>query len=319
MDDLELLREHLPETAGPSYDAKRRASARLAQAIAGEARRTTARDDNRTPITRLLRLIRRRPRRSALAFATLVAAAAGALFVSPPAKNSPGFLVRAEAALSHVWILHMKMQTTSTWTWAGCMVTYSQAEVWVDVTPPNTYRVLLNDLPPEAVKADPRTRACFSGRASEIGGSYDSPLTLRFVSPNRLSPYAIQFRFPPNPVADLREAIKAGRAHDEGKTELDGRTVERIRIDPPSDCPSRFANCPRDRLYVYVDPETFYPVQFVGTTSQVEIVGGPRGSSYTPVRVRDVTRFPTFEYLPGTAANLALTNIRAQHPDATGP
>ncbi len=316
MDDLDLLREHLPETAGPSDDAKRRASARLAQAIAGEARRTTARDDYQTPITRLLRLIRRRPRRSALAFATLVAAAAAALFVSPPAKNSRGFLARAEAALSHVWILHMKMQTTSTWTRAGCTVTYSQAEVWVDETPPNTYRVLLNDLPPETVKADPRTRACFSGRASEIGGSYDSPLTLRFVSPNRLSPYAIQFRFPLNPVADLREAIRAGRAHDEGKTELDGRTVERIRIDPF--CPSRFTSCPRD-LYAYVDPETFYPVQFVVTTSLVEIVGGPTGSSYAHVGVRDVTRFPTFEYLPGTAANLALTDIRTQHPNATSP
>ena len=128
------------------------------------------------------------------------------------------------------------------------------------------------------------------------------------------------FRFPLDPAADLRAAISTGRAHDEGKTELDGRTVERVRIDPPptSACP-RYAKCPRGPVYVYVDPETFYPVGFSSTDSQVEIVGGPGGSSYRQVRVRDVTRYLTFEYLPRTTANLALTDIRAQHPNATGP
>jgi hypothetical protein len=37
------------------------------------------------------------------------------------------------------------------------------------------------------------------------------------------------------------------------------------------------------------------------------------------VRYHSVRRYLTFEYLPRTDANLALTNIRAQHPDATGP
>jgi hypothetical protein len=53
--------------------------------------------------------------------------------------------------------------------------------------------------------------------------------------------------------------------------------------------------------------------------SQVEIVGGLRGSSYRQLRVRDVTRYLTFEYLPRSAPNLALTDIHAQHPNATGP
>jgi hypothetical protein len=317
MDDLDLIREHLPETSAPSNDAKRRASALLAQAIADEARRATARDGNQTPATRFLRLIRSRPRRSALAFATLVAAAA-ALFVSAPWKDSPGFLERAQAALSQAGVLHMKMQTTSTWTRARCSVTYSQAEVWVDEKPPNTYRVVLNDLPPRAANAAPGGRACFSGRATELGGSYNYQGTLRYIPPNTLIHKEIRFRFPLNPAAELREAIRTGRAHDQGKTKLDRRTVERIRIDPPSNCP-RFASCPRDPLYVYVDPATFYPVQFVGTSSQVEIVGGPTGSSYAHLRVRDVTRYLTFEYLPRTDANLALTNIRAQHPNAIGP
>jgi hypothetical protein len=314
MDDLDLIREHLPETPAASNDAKRRASARLARAMRDEARRASVRDDNQTLATRLLHLIRGRPRRSALALATLVAAAAAALFLSAPWKHSPGFLARAEAALSHAGtILHMKMQTTSTWTRPTCKVTYGQAEVWIDETPPNTYRVLLNDLPPNQVNAGSRTRRCFSGRASEIGGSYRSPQTLRFIPPNTLSPYGFRFRFPLDAAADLRDAISAGRAHDEGKTKLDGRTVERIRIYPPPNC------CRRDRLYVYVDPVTFYPVQFVGTTSQVELVGGPGRSSHSDVRVRDVTRYLTFEYLPRTADNRKLTNIRAQHPNAIGP
>jgi hypothetical protein len=119
-----------------------------------------------------------------------------------------------------------------------------------------------------------------------------------------------------DPAADLRAAISAGRAHDEGKTQLDGRTVERIRIDTAC---LPLANCPRGPVYLYVDPETFYPVEVVATFDQVEIVGGPGTSSYSHVRVRDVTRYLTFEYLPRTAANLALTDIRAQHPTATGP
>jgi hypothetical protein len=60
-----------------------------------------------------------------------------------------------------------------------------------------------------------------------------------------------------------------------------------------------------------VDPETFYPVETHAPGVMVE----PGGV----VRFHVVIRYPMFEYLPRTAANLALTDIRAQHPDATGP
>ena len=253
-----------------------------------------------------------------LTAATVVIAAVVALLVTAPWDSSPGFLERAEAALTPPaeTVLHEKINTTSTWTRRACRITGTQLEVWIDATPPHSYRALLNDLPPDAANADPRTLACSSGRASEIGGTYSSSLTLRFVPPNRLSPYALQIRFPLNPAADLRKAISAGRAHDEGKTQLDGRTVERIRIDTAC---LPLANCPRGPVYLYVDPETFYPVEMVATFDQVEIAGGPGTSSYSHVRVRDVTRYLTFEYLPRTAANLALTDIHAQHPNATGP
>ena len=58
----------------------------------------------------------------------------------------------------------------------------------------------------------------------------------------------------------------------------------------------------RPPTYAYVDPETFYPVEIHNPEF--------RGAS-------SVTRFLTFEYLPRTPANLALTDIRAQHPGAT--
>jgi hypothetical protein len=91
--------------------------------------------------------------------------------------------------------------------------------------------------------------------------------------------------------------------------QLDGRTVRRIRIDPPSDCP----DCPPKPTYAYVDPETFYPVQI-----ECEDCGGIALPGRPIVRFDIVTRYLTFEpNLPRTAANLALTDIRAQHPGAT--
>jgi hypothetical protein len=244
-----------------------------------------------------------------LTSATLAIATAVALLVTAPWSSSPGFLARAQAALTPPagTVLHMKWETTSTWTRPFCTVTRSQGEVWIDGAPPHSYRVLLNDRPDPA-NADPRELGCSRG-TSEYGGTYRSEETLRFLPPNTLSVTQLRFRFPLDPAAALREWISAGRAHDEGKTQLDGRTVERIRIDPPSACPP-LANCPGEPEYVYVDPESFYPV---------EIVGGPGTSSYSDVRVRDVTRYLTFEYLPRTATNLALTSIQAQHPNATGP
>jgi hypothetical protein len=212
----------------------------------------------------------------------------------------------------------MKWEWTSTWTRPFCTVVRGQGEVWIDGTPPHSYRFLLNDRPHPA-NADPGALGCSRGTATEYGGTYSSKQTLRFVPPNTLSVEQQRFRFPLNPaLAGLRAAISKGTAHDEGKTQLDGRTVERIRIDPPSNCPPH-ANCPHEPEYLYVDPETFYPVQIVATSYQVEIVGGPGTSSYSHVRVRDVIRYLTLEYLPRTAANLALTDIHAQHPNATGP
>src|SRR5262249_9378792 len=153
-----------------------------------------------------------------------------------PWNDTPSFLARAEAALTPDagTVLHMKWEGTSTSTDPACTVTRGPDEIWIDETPPHKYRVLLNDLPPDPGTADPRELACASGTASELGGALDWNQTLRFVPPNTLSLNPLQFVQPRDPVADLREAISTGHAHDEGKTQLAGRTVERISVDPRS-------------------------------------------------------------------------------------
>ena len=89
-----------------------------------------------------------------------------------------------------------------------------------------------------------------------------------------------------------------------------GRTVERIRIDPEPGCVSQ--GCSLEPSEWWVDPKTLQPVGFMG-------VGGIREPGRRFIRLRVVGRFLAYEYLPRTAANLKLTDIRAQHPGATTP
>jgi hypothetical protein len=308
MDELDFFRAFRRGVAAPSGDAERRASARLTSAIEGAARAS------------VLRVIRARPGRAALALAALAGVTAAALFFSAPWKSSPGFLERAEAALTPPsgTVLHVKwLQTTTSSTHPSCTATRGPNEMWVDQSPPHRYRMVINDPLPDPVALDPRTFertfACATGaRRVEEGGELDTQKRLEFIPPDTLASTGVGYFGTPDPVVYLREAISDGDAHHEGKTELDGRTVERIRVAGPPDCP--VPGCERDPWYVYVDPETFYPVRTESPHGYVTpLAGGPA------VRFHTVQRYVTFEYLPRTAANLALTDIRAQHPNAIGP
>jgi hypothetical protein len=220
-------------------------------------------------------------------------AAVATLFVSTPWTRSPGLLERAQAALTPPAesILHYRWETEMP-AESGC--TPGSHEIWVDQTPPYAYRLL--------------TTNCV-GRRLEIGGALDDPEILMFVLPNTLAVPDLIFDRPPDPAAALRAAIREDRAYDEGPTELDGRTVERIRFEPA--CP--VSPC-AGTGYAYVDPETFFPIREEWPTGYAVIA--PDGRIH---RFDVVVRYLTYDYLPRTAANLALTNIRAQHPDATGP
>jgi hypothetical protein len=253
--------------------------------------------------------------------APVAIAAAAALFITTPWSNSPGFLARAEAALTPPkdMILHAKLtQTTS------CSIRWT-AQFWADERT-GRYRGLFRDpLLPYPFRyftlSELRNMVCMRGSRYEAGavlGSRNvlfwsaqqraflrSSVPMRFVPPNELyripvdAPLDIFGRVPAlDPVAAVRTAIRDGRAHDQGRTSLYGRTVERIRVDP---CPPSHPTLCTGTLteeggYAYVDPETYHPVEI-------------RIGSH-------ITRFSTYEYLPRTAANVALTNIRAQHPHA---
>ena len=279
--------------------------------------------------------------RFVLVAATVAVAATVGLFFTAPWSSSPSFLERAEAALTppEGMILHQKWADTSISSNPKCTVTWT-GETWSDgeLDPASSKRVGLRY---RAVVRDPflpypfRSTAqhpfepplCSRGSTYEVGGTIGPPPKLslglaphsmiRFVPPDRLVRMPKDVPPPPlgNLVAALRHSIRFEGARDLGKTRRDGRTMERIRFSLG---------------IAYVDPATFYPIEL--DIFRDPILAGVdlhrlhlgrlprivREALETHLRSQ-LVRFSVYEYLPRTAANVALTNIRAQHPNATGP
>lgn len=298
MDELNLFRDFNSRASDPSGEAQQRALARLTRAIEGERDRSG---------TRSLRRARRRLGGFALAFVALAGAGVTALALDAPWQSSPGFLKQAEAALAPPdgLILHAKWKITRTSREYGCTVTSRPSELWADPTS-QRWRVVATDFPSQD-GGDGRAKACGEGMTIEVGG--DANRSFKFVPPDTLEPFGPAQTASWDVVDHLRGALAAGRAHRDGRTDLSGRVVERIRIEchvePDVACPGRPAD------YFYVDPETFLPVQF-------ELPNSLHYSTASGLVDFDVVgRYLTYEYLPRTEANLALTDIRAQHPGAT--
>ena len=248
MSELDLFRDFRRGIAAPSDDAQRRASGQLIRAIEGQRWRGT----------KLVRLIRRRPGRTTLAFAAVAGAAATALFVSSPWKTAPGlgFLEEVQAALTppEGMILHAAWTVMRTSQDYGCTVTLGSNELWADLSPPYRYREI-DSLSPSGDAVDRRSAACDENKSvtTEHGGTPGT--ALRFVPPDRLAPAGPGWTGGSmDDVTLLREALADGRAHDEGQVKLDGHVVERIRVD--IDPGPRSVD-----LYYYVDRETFIPVK----------------------------------------------------------
>ena len=264
---------------------------------------------------------RSRSRRSRvlLAAAALTVSAVVTLVVSAPWTSSPGFLQQAEAALTGpaASILHYRWEMTRTSTEFGCTVSNGPNETWVDQRRPHRFRAIVPLGPPwlQFPGSNRRMFACADWGTAEIGGNLGGFRMLRFVPPDTVTESGGLIPVT-DPVASLRDVMRAaiaeGRAHHEGKTELDGRVVERIRIDPRSGCPDEPCSL---STYVYVEPETLFPVQSEGPYS---FAFYPAAGTL-PLQFHVVERYLKYEYLPRTAANRALTDIRAQHPEATGP
>jgi hypothetical protein len=298
MDELDLFRDLNSRASGPSREARQRALADLMGAIEGERGRSGARP---------LRWARRHVRGVALAFAALAGAGVTALALDAPWQSSAGLLERAEAALAPPdgMILHVKWQTTRTSQEYKCKVTSRPAELWTDPTS-QRWRVVATDFPSQDGDYERKT-ACAEGMTRELGG--DATRSFMFVPPDALEPFGPGQTASWDLVDHLRGALADRRAHMDGRTQIAGRTVERIRVechvDPETACPGRPAE------YFYVDSKTFSPVQF-------ELPNALHYSTASGLVDFDVVgRYLTYEYLPRTEANLALTDIRAQHPDAT--
>ena len=239
--------------------------------------------------------------RLALTAATAAVVAAAALVFTAPWGTSPGFLEEVQATLTPPAgsVLHFKLVMTENR--VGCKVTHPPIEYWIDLTPPHRWRGF------EVQQTD----ICTAGTSIELGGEAGTP-TLVFRPPNTLEPTKAWTPDPEadvdlDPYGDLRQAIEDGTAHREGRTVLeDGRSVERIRHDCDQ---TELMIC--GSIYIYVDPETFMPVR---SLSGPGLRPGPGATCTAPCFVQD---FVTYDYLPGTPANRALADIRAQHPDAT--
>jgi hypothetical protein len=179
---------------------------------------------------------------------------------------------------------------------------------------------------PGGVNVLTRLQRAIAERPLELGGAVEAPRgtthpgglqpTLTFLPSNELLRARLRVTLGPSlpgphdeiiedgadPVSALRAAITEGRARVAGTARLDGRVVQRIDLVLPQQLPADAPPLPPDHpmihteAFAYVQPETFHPV---------EIVYG--GQTY---------RFLAYKYLPATSANLALTNVRAQHPRA---
>jgi hypothetical protein len=149
--------------------------------------------------------------------------------------------------------------------------------------------------------------------STELGGISGSGVAFEFLPTTRRLERRGEPFFDPDPVEFLRDALSSGRAFDDGATQFRGRPVKRIRFTV-GPCPQQAPDCPSEEIYAYVDPETLKPAAIV---SPQNFFGGRSPDSI--VRFRWVDRYLIYEYLPRTEDNLALTDIWAQHPYATGP
>ena len=243
---------------------------------------------------RVLRVVTRRPR-TALALAAVTGVAAAALFVSGPWKTSPGFLERAQAALTATKpaVLHMKWETR-----VGTVRRCGTEEIWLDQSPPHRYRYLV-----DAIMRKPE---CTGERPIEFGGTQNTGGTLEFHPPNALIATQHKAFVPDDLVARCAglstQGARTTKARPSSTGERSGASASIRRLPAPSIAPLPATTRLRLRRPGDVLPR-----------------GGGRAGFHqwsrrgAPLKIR----YLEFEYLPRTAENLALTDIRAQHPNAT--
>jgi hypothetical protein len=267
-------------------------------------------------------------RRLLLLAAAVLVTSLAALTIASPWQRGPSILDRAAAAIpapAANQVLHVSVVirarlpcrlpkppfTPSKLRHLRLCAVKGRTAVWLDGAPPHRFRVF-------AVGPD--------GRSDEAGGSVGGTGGLGYhPSENVLDPVQFDFRVSHSdldPGGFVRAALASGRGRLDGSATIRGRKVLRIRVTA-----HRFGREVTDALY-FVDGRTYRPVRIVFTPGyKTDLRGVPLtklalGLSYgggvsgvnllTPL----IFDFARYEYLPATANNRKLADIRAQHPHA---
>jgi len=248
---------------------------------------------------RRYRLTRSSRRLGVLALAVVAGVVGVVLGVTTPWKSAPRLIEanvvgRAEAALAlpSGTVLHMKLEDS--YSDGSGQATRITTELW-----------LSHDGKFHGFVDDPTL-----GQRVEIGGTQDLRRSVEYdPGANAIGPGLVGGTFYSfgDDVRVLRRQLARGVATAAGETTIGGRQVLRIRLK------SVGLDCKPVVDYLFVDPKTYYPVEYRVTDF------GSRGGTKPPTnyyRIPAVRRFQTFERLPATAANLRLTSIEAMHPTA---
>jgi hypothetical protein len=172
-----------------------------------------------------------------------------------------------------------------------------------------------------------RVRKEHDGQTTDVGGTIGKTAGLSYNRPyDVFDPVSFPFtiaRTSLDPASFVRSALASGRARNAGKTSIAGRQVIRIVLDAHGLSPA---------ADYFVDAQTYEPVRIsvravapnasplsVPLADAIELPYG-----YFPRMAKPelhflylfVYDFKSYTYLPSTAANLKLTDIRAAHPGA---
>jgi hypothetical protein len=247
----------------------------------------------------------RRRLRVAVAAAAVVAVALGALSLLPgdePERASA--IERAAAALGHADgdILHVVTHSTLTGP-GGEVLRRERTEAWQATSEPYDMRQVITsdagtarelavrDGHPEVYDGRSDTISALPPALALPAGPAQPPL------PNTGAPIPDDHldTAPERLRTEILDLLRSGEAREDGHITVDGHEAVRI-VAPALD------------MRLLVDAETYQPIEWTVPVT---------GIGTHPDRGLLTTTFATYERLPASDANLALLDLRAQHPGAT--
>jgi hypothetical protein len=170
---------------------------------------------------------------------------------------------------------------------------HERAMVTVGNLPPQPYEIWLEESAPGAYRVIKfGWEGAWDGKTMSTYDQATNTITVGVTPANRTSV---------DITATLRSLIASGKAQVTGTTVVDGVPARTLAI---SGLPGGRVGSVVDGTYDIAQSDA-HPLLLQGTT---ECESGP---------CTETVRIQTYEYLPATPANLALLNMKAQHPGAT--